>query len=362
MMKVFHRFSTQHDDLIHDVSYDFYGKRLATCSSDQKIKIWDLSPDTGKWTMSAEWKSHSGSVWKVAWAHPEYGQVIASCSFDRTVCIWEEGEDEHQTKRWQLKATLVDSRDSVTDIKFAPKAFGLRLATCSSDGYIRIYEALDIMNLSQWPLLEEFESQKGASNCISWNPNSFDKQMIALGSNDQFIKIWEYNEANRKWVLMDTMYSTMAPAQATTGGTSTSLANSFSIGGAGGPLAPSSLVSTSSSSSSALSDPSDTNRSIHDICWAPNMGRTYHLIATASKDHNVRIWKLTNNDKLRLDLKEVLCNPFHRSEVWRVEWNITGTILASSGDDGNVALWKCNMNGEWKHMSSISGEEDVDEK
>ncbi|EFA80114.1 hypothetical protein PPL_06936 [Heterostelium album PN500] len=135
-MRVFHRFPTQHDDLIHDVSYDFYGKRLATCSSDQKIKVWDLN-ENGKWVMSAEWKSHSGSVWKVAWAHPEYGQVLASCSFDRTVCIWEEGEDERQVKRWQLKATLVDSRDSVTDIKFAPKAFGLRLATCSCDGYIQ---------------------------------------------------------------------------------------------------------------------------------------------------------------------------------------------------------------------------------
>lgn len=27
-------------------------------------------------------------------------------------------------------------------------------------------------------------------------------------------------------------------------------------------------------------------------------------------------------------------------QVWRVEWNVTGTILASSGDDGRVRLWK----------------------
>ena len=26
-----------HEDLIHDVAYDFYGKRMATCSSDQKV-------------------------------------------------------------------------------------------------------------------------------------------------------------------------------------------------------------------------------------------------------------------------------------------------------------------------------------
>ncbi len=55
MMKVFHRFQTQHDDLIHDISYDFYGKRMATCSSDQKIKIWDQN-DKAEWQCTAEWK------------------------------------------------------------------------------------------------------------------------------------------------------------------------------------------------------------------------------------------------------------------------------------------------------------------
>ena len=32
----------EHKDLIHDVSYDYHGRRMATCSSDQsvKVKIW----------------------------------------------------------------------------------------------------------------------------------------------------------------------------------------------------------------------------------------------------------------------------------------------------------------------------------
>lgn len=30
---------TDHKDLIHDVAYDFYGKRMATCSSDQSVKV-----------------------------------------------------------------------------------------------------------------------------------------------------------------------------------------------------------------------------------------------------------------------------------------------------------------------------------
>lgn len=27
-------------------------------------------------------------------------------------------------------------------------------------------------------------------------------------------------------------------------------------------------------------------------------------------------------------------------KVWRIEWNTTGTVLASSGDDNKVRLWK----------------------
>jgi len=39
--------------------------------------------------------------------------------------------------------------------------------------------------------------------------------------------------------------------------------------------------------------------------------------------------------------------------VWRVCWNITGTILASSGDDGCVKLWKANYMDNWKCVSTL---------
>ena len=39
--------------------------------------------------------------------------------------------------------------------------------------------------------------------------------------------------------------------------------------------------------------------------------------------------------------------------MWRVCWNITGTILASSGDDGCVKLWKANYMDNWKCVSTL---------
>ena len=51
----------------------------------------------------------------------------------------------------------MDSRTSVTDVKFGPRHLGLLLATCSADGTVRIYEAPDVMNLSQWSLQHEIQ-------------------------------------------------------------------------------------------------------------------------------------------------------------------------------------------------------------
>ncbi|KXJ24179.1 nucleoporin SEH1 [Exaiptasia diaphana] len=324
-MFVAREISAEHKDLIHDVSYDYHGRRMATCSSDQSVKVWDLSED-GEWKCTANWKTHSGSVWKVTWAHPEFGQVLASCSFDRTVAIWEEqvvGSGDvmsHGQSHWVKRASLVDSRTSVTDVKFAPHHLGLQLATCSKDGTVRIYEAHDIMNLGQWSLQHEIACKLSCS-CVSWNPSRIHAPMLAVGSDDTNpsaggkVQIHEYYDDSRKWQRVETLM--------------------------------------------AISD------AVHDVAFAPNLGRSYHLLAIASKD--VRIMKLKpystgqNTASLsggfaKLDISLVTQFSDHESQVWRVQWNITGTILASSGDDGCVRLWKANYLDNWRCLSVLKGD------
>ena len=98
-----------HDDFVHDVQFDFYGNQMATCSSDQKIKIWhkvytnkpgeqDAGPNF-KWerkqTLAGNRNDgHTGAVWRVAWADPEFGEngILASCGYDKQVIIWSESE------------------------------------------------------------------------------------------------------------------------------------------------------------------------------------------------------------------------------------------------------------------------------
>ncbi|XP_078034855.1 nuclear pore complex protein Nup44A isoform X2 [Augochlora pura] len=285
------------------------------------MHVWD-EDEHGNWHLTASWKAHSGSVWKVTWAHPEFGQVLATCSFDRTAAVWEEivgegsGPGERGMRHWVRRTNLVDSRKSVTDVKFAPKTLGLLLATCSEDGVIRIYEAPDVMNLSQWTLQHDI-SCKLQCSCLSWNPSlsRLHPPMIAVGSDDSNpssggkVFIYEYSESSRRWAKTETL---------------------------------------------TIVDP------VHDIAFAPNLGRSFHTLAIATKD--VRIITLkpliesVQSGAPRFEITTAAQFFDHDFTVWRVCWNIMGTILASSGDDGCVRLWKDNYINNWKCVAVLKGD------
>mmetsp|Transcript_12233 Transcript_12233/g.16045 ORF Transcript_12233/g.16045 Transcript_12233/m.16045 type:complete len:330 (+) Transcript_12233:118-1107(+) len=310
------RFHTNHKDYVHDMQFDYYGRRLATCSADMTIKVWDMDEE-GEWKINpgCEWKAHHGMVWKLDWAHPEFGQVLASCSSDHNVQIWEEQEgvlegDSQASpgSRWHPKAQLTDSRKWVQDLKFSPRHLGLRLATASADGKIRIYEAIDVMNLSHWSLQKEIsdvDSGELGVTCLSWNKCQFEAPMLASGGDSGAVKIWRYENDSRDWQL---------------------------------------LMELESHKDAVL-----------DIDWAPNIGRSYHLLATAGKDSELRVYKLRRSDGSSVEYEKMVLQVTSESEVWRVRWNVTGTVLASSGDDGKVQMWRSDYQGCWRCISEVKG-------
>ena len=44
---------------------DFYGMRMATCSSDLKINVFDYNGETQSWIPNASWKAHDAAVLRV---------------------------------------------------------------------------------------------------------------------------------------------------------------------------------------------------------------------------------------------------------------------------------------------------------
>lgn len=125
---------TQHSDMIHDIQYDYYAKRLATCSSDRNIKIFDVNGDN--YINVSTIQGHEGPVWQIAWAHPRFGVILASCSYDGSIAIHKETSQNNWTRIYEHK--FQDT--SVNSISWAPHEYGLILAAGSSDGCVTTLE------------------------------------------------------------------------------------------------------------------------------------------------------------------------------------------------------------------------------
>ena len=415
-------------DYIFKVVFDTYGRRMATCSADRLVRLWDLQ-DSGDWMLVGQWQAHRGAVTSLAFAHPEFGHLLATCGSDHDVMIWEEktatttttsyssssasslamssagvklssspaaavaasnaatgstpatqfnntnnntttapmvGSTSSSThpwpSRWVRRASLTDARRAATCLEFAPRHWGLQLAVGSADGCVRIYEAVDIMNLAQWPLaatlqlpqLSSSSSQIVSSSetsttttttnappphvsSLSWCTGRFEPPTLVVGGSH--LMIYRYIEgAARSWQVLLELETTSV---------------------ATGPI-----------------PPPGRHRDVVNVAWAPNVGRRYHFIAATFDDGQLNVYKVLRGDVLQpsstmttiavpsksgaalpssataaTTTKEAAPPPLWLEScqtlptehaAWTCQWNVTGTVLACSGDDGVVQLWKAD--------------------
>ncbi|WPK26043.1 hypothetical protein PUMCH_003388 [Australozyma saopauloensis] len=369
-------FQTGHEELIHDIKYDLYGRYVATASSDQHIKVFDLDPASSTWVLNDLWKAHDLLVVKLSWAHPEFSsaKLLASCSYDRTVKLWQELPDELHGlgRRWMKLATLaVELYGPIYDVQFAPAHLGLKLACVGLDGIVRMYELVEPADLSVWSLTAEIpilSLQLPAKNlqssfCIEWCPSKFAKfEKFAVIALDQgFI----YSTVKRGAQTLEPGFpggSTDIPGMDLAAADNTYLLDHLPQSDAGSAIGEARTESSLQTSYVKVCNLPEHNGLIRSISWAPSMGKSYHLIATGCKDGLIQIFKAYEQENGELKIETVARLNDHRQEVWRVEWNSTGTILSSAGDDGKVRLWKCTYMNEWKCMSVINSSNRLDDR
>lgn len=128
-------FDSGHADTVHDAQLDYYGRRLATCSSDRSIKVFEVAGEQR--TQVGELRGHEGPVWQVCWSHPKFGSLLASCSFDHRAIVWREQNGQWE-QVYKTPATLHSA--SINSIAWAPHELGLIFACGSSDGTISVVE------------------------------------------------------------------------------------------------------------------------------------------------------------------------------------------------------------------------------
>lgn len=287
---------TQHDDMIHDSQFDYYSKRMATCSSDRTIKIFDITGNIHH--NSATLTGHAGPVWQVAWAHPKFGVILASCSYDGTVIIHREATQNSWSKVYEHKF----HESSVNSISWAPHEFGLILACASSDGKVSILEYKD----ESW-VCTSIQNDTLGCNTVTWGPFSAlgslledgtSTQRLATGSCDNMVRM--YKLQNGKW-------------------------------------------EEEAKESSPHAD------WVRDVAWAPNTGMPYNIIASCSEDRTVYIWKQTEAGGV---WTPTLLHKFD-APVWRLSWSVTGNVLAVSTGDHMVTLWKQSVDETWVQITSV---------
>ncbi|XP_055377773.1 protein SEC13 homolog [Condylostylus longicornis] len=293
MVTLLNTVDTGHEDMIHGAEMDYYGLRLATCSSDSSVKIFEIK--NGSQILVADLKGHQGPVWQIAWAHPKFGSILASCSYDRKVIIWK--DDGNWTKLYEYN----NHDSSVNSVAWAPSEFGLMLACGSSDGSISILSCNT--ETGNWDYKKIANAHTIGCNAVSWCPATvpepaFDARAaktpivkrLTSGGCDNCVKIWK--EEQDRWV-----------------------------------------------EESRLEAHYDW---VRDVAWGPNIGLNRHQIASASQDRHVIVW--TTDDMIKWT--PITLHTFD-DVVWSVSWSVTGGILAVSGGDNKVSLWKENFDNQW---------------
>ncbi|KAK9268602.1 hypothetical protein L1049_000357 [Liquidambar formosana] len=306
-------------------SWNYCGQRLATGSIDGTLAIFDaFEPASSSFTCTSRSKVHEASIGKVVWVPPEYGDVVACIFADGSLSLWEEVVEDGQSLQWKLCKLFKSNSTRVLDIQFGVSLKSLKMVAAYSDGYVKVYELLDPLELKNWQLQAEFQnvidslSMFGKAAClsasISWNLQRSESQQssFVLGFNSDIpqlnsSKVWEFDPAHQRWL----------------------------------PVA-------------ELALPGDKGDQVYAVAWAPNIGRPYEVIAVATHK-GIAIWHIGLNPDLdgRLSVEKVALLLGHEGEVWQMEWDMSGMTLATTGSDGAVRLWQSNLNGIWHEQAVL---------
>ncbi|MEH1922597.1 serine/threonine-protein kinase [Nostoc sp.] len=290
-----------HSQAVKSVAFSPDGQILATASDDKTIKLWQFETLKEISTLLG----HSHAVKSVAFS-PD-GQILASGSWDKTIKLWD-------VNTGREICTIAGHQLKVNSVAFSPQ--GELLASASYDRTIRLWQIptrsrgagsrgqgdinsaelkdypqgaqdippfplplapLPLQNRPCYSLLSTLSGHAWAVLTVAFSP---DGQILATGSDDNTIKLWEVNTGQLISTLVGHSWSVVAVAFTADGET---------------------LLSASCDKTVKLWRVSTAEEIVTlsghvDSVSAVAVSKVTQLIASGSRDKTIKLWQLVEQD------------------------------------------------------------------
>ncbi|CBN79925.1 WD66_PHYPO66 kDa stress protein (p66) [Ectocarpus siliculosus] len=363
--KMDHSNNNQHTNFVNCVRFSPDGSKIATCSSDKKVWLYDGKTGEPLSTLGEAAGAHAGSIYSLAWS-PDSSSV-ATASADKTVRLFDAASGAC-THTWSIS----DS-PGVGDMQVAVAFCGEQLVSVSLNGNVNMLDAG-----SERPR-DVYQAHQGAITAMTRSPVSAGggaaAGKILTGSFTGVLCAWDPATGGAKRCtggkaapVTGAVHSNKITgiAACSAGVVSVGWDDTLRLapldgesGSGGGPVFTASVGTTGQPCGVAANADSDlvavaTNQGVtllrgttpavglsatytpSSIAMAPGAGE----IAVGSKEGKIYVYE-TAGDELR----ETKVVDGHRGEVTCVAYSPDGTLLAAGDAAREVTVWRAG--GDW---------------
>jgi len=281
-----------HKSNINSVAFSPDGRRIVTGSNDPTAKVWDAASGTNLLTL----KGHTNDVGPVAFS-PD-GQRIVTGSMDRTARVWDAGSG---------RELLILNGHSNTVNSASFSADGKWIVTASDDDTAKVWDAASG---------HELRTLRTGSP-VNWAAFSPDGRRIVAGLEDGTAKVWDAASDNPLLTLRAHSTDIFSVAFSPDG--------QRIVTGSGDKTA---KVWDAASGQELRTLRGHTAR-VTSVAFSPDGQR----IVTASFDQTAKVWDAAIG-------KEPLTLKGHTNWIKTVRFSPDGKRIATSSSDGSAKVWE----------------------